>query len=76
MSTGDKIGEMNPAEVVIARFGGVRPAARALRRDPSGICRWRERGAVPSSAQKLVLKTAKAMRIRITAEELIYGAAR
>ena len=64
---------INPAELVIRRFGGVRAAARIIGRDPSAICRWRQRKRVPSSAQRQVMKAARFMRIPLTAEELIYG---
>ncbi len=67
-----------PAHKVITLFGGVRPLARALGRDPASIVRWRKPkesggtgGAVPSAMQGKVLALAKARGLPLTAEDLI-----
>lgn len=72
--------KMNPAEYVIHIFGGVRPTARALRRDASGVCRWtkaRSRGGrggnVPSLLQREILALAEKKGLDITPTDLIYG---
>lgn len=71
---------MAPADIVISRFGGVRPLARLLGRDPSTIHRWRMPaskggldGRVPSSTQVRVLELAKEQGVALTADELING---
>ena len=37
----------NPAEIVIDKFGGIRPLARALGLSPVSILNWKKRRAVP-----------------------------
>lgn len=70
-----------PAQKVITLFGGVRPLARELGRDPASIVRWRKPkelggtgGAVPSAMQGKVLALAKARGLPLTAEDLILSA--
>lgn len=67
-----------PAEIVITLFGGVRPLARELGRNPSSVVRWRRPkiqggtgGAVPSAVQGRVLALAKARGLPLSAEDLI-----
>lgn len=67
-----------PAEKVITLFGGVRPLARELGRNPSSVLRWRRPkseggtgGAVPSAMQGRVLALAKARGLPLSAEDLI-----
>lgn len=69
-----------PAEKVITLFGGVRPLARELGRNPSSVVRWRKPraeggtgGAVPSAMQGRVLALAKARGLPLTAEDLILA---
>jgi len=69
-----------PAEHVISAFDGVRPLARILGLNPSAVCRWNkpksERGSageIPSAHHKAILKEAKARKLDVTAEDLIYG---
>jgi hypothetical protein len=71
---------MRPADIVITKFGGVRPLARLLRKDPSTIHRWRMPaakggldGRVPSSAQLRLIDLAKERGLTLTAEDLITG---
>ena len=72
---------MTPADIVIARFDGVRPLARLLGKDPSTIHRWKMPaskggldGRVPSSVQLRLLELAREGGIALTADELINGA--
>jgi hypothetical protein len=71
---------MTPADIVIARFDGVRPLARLLGKDPSTIHRWKMPaskggldGRVPSSVQLRLLELAREGGIALTADELING---
>lgn len=71
---------MRPADIVIFRFGGVRPLARLLGKDPSTIHRWRmpaEKGGlagrVPSMSQARLLDLAREQGVTLTPEELISG---
>lgn len=71
---------MSPADIVIARFDGVRPLARLLGKDPSTIHRWRMPaakggldGRVPSAVQARLMGIAKERGVVLTAEELING---
>lgn len=71
---------ITPAETVITLFGGVRPLARLLGRNPSSVVRWRKPkteggtgGVVPSSMQGKVLALAKAQGLPLRAEDLIYA---
>lgn len=70
--------DTSPADKVISLFGGVRPLARELGRNPSSVVRWRKPraeggtgGAVPSAMQGRVLALAKARGLPLTAEDLI-----
>jgi hypothetical protein len=70
-----------PAEKVIDLFGGVRPLARELGRNPSSIVRWRRSkecggtgGAVPSALQGKVLALARARGLPLVADDLILAA--
>jgi transposase-like protein len=72
---------VTPAQKVIDLFGGVRPLARELGRNPSSIARWRRAkteggtgGAVPSSMQGRLLALAKARGLPLAAEDLILQA--
>lgn len=73
---------MTPADIVIAKFEGVRPLARLLGKDPSTIHRWKMPaskggldGRVPSSVQLRLLELARERGIALTADELINGKA-
>jgi len=70
------------AEIVIERFGGVRPLARRIGRHPSSVARWplpsgKETrgldGRVPGNLQEKLLEAARADGIKLTAEELVSG---
>ncbi len=76
---------LTPAELVVARFGGVRPLGRLLDKDPSAISKWIVRGGkIPNSSRngvgerssdthKRLLDLAKKNRIKLTIEELTFG---
>lgn len=64
---------INPTELTIACFGGVRKMARALGVDPSAVIRWRRTGLIPSGYQKRVLEAAWQTGSDITAHELVFG---
>lgn len=72
--------DLNPAEFVIHRFGGVRATAKAIGRDKAAVSRWRvpkekrgTDGRIPSLAQAAVLDAAKRFKKDITANDLIHG---
>lgn len=74
---------MNPAEIVISKFGGVRPLARALKIDHSSVSRWAmtkdkrgSDGMVPSKYQAQLLRLAEDRGIDLSASELIFGTIR
>ena len=67
--------KMNPVEVAITEFGGVRKLARAIGRDPAAISRWRKRGLIPASAQALVYNKAIEHAYSLTTDDLIHGRA-
>jgi hypothetical protein len=70
---------MTPAELVIARFGGVRPLARHLELDHSSVARWPKKkprglgGLIPSRLHKELLDLAVRLSVPLSAEELVYG---
>ena len=71
---------MTPADIVISRFGGVRPLARFLEKDPSTIHRWKQpkekgglEGRVPSSVQTDLLRLAGEQGIELTTNDLVMG---
>lgn len=70
---------LTPAELVVKRFGGIRPLGRLLGRDPSSISKWIARGGgIPNRASgkdthKQLLDLAKEKKIQLTAHELTFG---
>jgi hypothetical protein len=73
--------EVSPAKLVAARFGGIRPLGRLLDIDPSAISKWISRGgSIPNSRRgrkedmhRSLLALAEKQKVKLTAEELIYG---
>lgn len=76
--------KLTPAELVIKRFGGVRPLARELAKSPSTISLWKSRhgGRIPNRSVNYgdpkgthiqLLELAKKQAIPLTADELING---
>lgn len=71
---------MTPADTVISRFGGVRPLARLLGKDPSTIHRWKQPaekggldGRVPSAVQVRLLELAREQGVELTPSDLVLG---
>ncbi len=72
-----------PADLVISKFGGVRPLARLLGKSPSTISLWRTRhqGKIPNRSENgdprgthvRLLEIAKRERVALSADELING---
>lgn len=70
---------MTPAELVIQRFGGVRPLSRLLKLHHSSVVRWPQPkprglgGFIPSRLHQPLLQLAKDHDVQLTPDELIYG---
>ena len=66
---------MNPAIYVVDQFGGIRPTARALNCSVTSVFRWvhSKHGNIPAKYQKQILKIAAKKKLKITANDLIYG---
>ena len=60
---------MSQAEKIIAKFGGVRPLARALgHNNPSTVQGWTRRGYVPAWHQRAVLQAAQREQVDLKPE--------
>jgi hypothetical protein len=66
---------LDPASLAIQLFGGIRPLARAVKRDPAAIMRWRRHGRIPATSHIDLLQAAQAAGIVLTPEDVIYGRA-
>jgi len=70
---------MKPAHLVVKRFGGIRPLARALGIDHSAVHRWTTDkpkgtgGLVPSRHHLPLLKISAERGIDLTATDLVIG---
>lgn len=53
-------------------FGGTRPMARELSESPSSVQDWKARGRVPAAKQPHVLRTARKLRLPVTAMLIIF----
>jgi hypothetical protein len=69
-----------PAEIVIERFGGVRPLARLLKVAHTSVARWPlpkikrgSGGLVPSQYHRRLLDLAADRGVKLSTTELIYG---
>lgn len=67
-----------PADRVIEAFGGIRPLARAISRNPSSVLRWRRPkseggtgGSVPTAMQGRVLAVARARGIALEVADVV-----
>ncbi len=65
-----------PAEKIIAKFGGMRPLARAIGVSPSAVCFWtypRERGGtggyIPTAQIPKIKFAAEVLGVELTAED-------
>jgi len=47
--------------------------ARAIGRDPAAISRWKKRGVVPTSMQRIILELAWERGLDLTERDLIFG---
>lgn len=70
---------MTPAALIIQKFGGVRPTARALSINPSTVCRWGKSrddggtgGLIPQKHFKQILRL---LGKDVSLEQLYYGVA-
>lgn len=59
------------AELVVHRFGGIRPAARLLKTHPSTLQTWLEGGLIPTKRLWEVLQCARDNGIDLTPSDLI-----
>ena len=51
----------NPVKAILDKFGGIRPAARALERPHSTVSSWAQVGLIPAHEQQHVLDTARGL---------------
>lgn len=63
----------NPGAVVVAAFGSVNEAARALGTGHSKVSRWRSTGRIPAWWHQRILQAAWQRRIDLTAHDLVFG---
>jgi hypothetical protein len=56
---------MTPAETIIARFGGIRAAARRLEKPDSTVSDWKKAGLIPLKHMRLILVKAEEAGISI-----------
>jgi hypothetical protein len=59
-------------ETLFDKFGGVRPMAEHLAEPPSTVQSWKTAGRVPAVHQARVLLKAEALRLSVTAEDVIF----
>lgn len=70
---------MKPADLVIARFGGVRPLARLLEIDHTTILQWQRKpprgrdGLIPSRYHIPLLELAARLDVALSTDDLIHG---
>lgn len=64
---------LNPAEVVIKAFGGLRATARAMGLTPPSICYWRRNGIIPGRQMTRVLKIAAEKGIKLAHRDVVEG---
>lgn len=57
--------------MVIQKFGGIRPLARAMGEWPNNVQRWKDNGFIPSDRHLKVMEIAKEKGIEITPDQLI-----
>lgn len=70
---------LNPAELVIHLFGGVRATARAINRQPSSVSKWKKPepegcgGIIPAKVRRPILEWAESHGWKLTSHDLDYG---
>lgn len=66
-----------PAAILVEKFGGYQAVAEAIGVDVSRVYRWTytKEGTIPSRHLSKILAVAGERKIKITAKELITGAA-
>jgi len=70
------LARMKPAEVIISKFGGINPMARALGHvNASTVQGWKKRGFIPSRQQSVVLAKARELKIDISEGDFFDGKA-
>lgn len=65
--------QLNPAQYVIQRFGGVRPLARLLGISGAAVCQWQNSGKIPAKHHEKIIGLAKQQRIQVHPKHLILG---
>jgi DNA-binding transcriptional regulator YdaS (Cro superfamily) len=64
---------MNPADVLVEKFGGKSQAARMLGVSRQVVNYWTRTGEVPGKHIRHIIEVAKLHGIRMTEKDLIYG---
>jgi hypothetical protein len=62
---------MTSADIVIARFGGIRATARALRIHASSVLRWKRSGTVPIRRWNALLSAAQRNAVPLEVTDLL-----
>lgn len=62
---------MTSADIVIARFGGIRATARALRIHASSVLRWKRSGSVPLKRWNALLSAAQRNAVPLEVTDLL-----
>lgn len=65
--------ELNPAEFVTHKFGGVRQTARILGLSHAAVSKWCKVGRIPSEHYEKILQYAKVIRVRVSPTNLVVG---
>jgi hypothetical protein len=66
--------KINPVRYIIKKFGGLRSAARAIGRSPSGLHRWKSNKEIPLKSIRDVLIAARKNNVRISKKILVKRA--
>lgn len=67
---------MDPAAIVISKFGGVRATARKLEVNPSTVCRWGKaasEGGTDGKVPQKYFKQIMTLVPELTLHELVFG---
>lgn len=63
---------MDTRKSIFEAFGGIRPMARALDKNPSIVMAWKRNGRIPSKHHAKVLETALSLGISVTPILVVY----